>query len=68
MRVEAGGALTTVAAADGPNSVAVAADGTIYATERTHPWILRVDGTTGAVTRLPYGGNHSMRTRGGRRR
>ena len=53
VRVEAGGALITVAAADGPNSVAVAADGTIYATERTHPWILRVDGATGAVTRLP---------------
>ena len=53
VRVEPGGGLTTVATADGPNSVAVAADGTIYATERTHPWILRIDATTGAVTHLP---------------
>jgi DNA-binding beta-propeller fold protein YncE len=53
VRIEPGAAPTAVATADGPNSVAVAADGTIYATERTHPWILRIDGATGAVTRLP---------------
>jgi hypothetical protein len=34
-------------------AVAVAADGTIYATARTHPWILGVDGPTGVVTHVP---------------
>ena len=39
----AGRVVTTVGSADGPNSVAVAPDRTVYATERTHPWVLRVD-------------------------
>ena len=52
VRIGAGGVVTQVASADGPNSVAVAADGTVYATERTHPWVLRVD-PNGTVTRLP---------------
>ena len=47
------GSVATVATASGPNSVAVAPDRTVYATERTNPWVLRIDPTTGATTRLP---------------
>ena len=53
--VGTGGALAakspaTVAAGQGPTHVAVAPDGTVYATERALPRVLRVDASTRAVT------------------
>ncbi len=46
----AGGAVTQVVAAVGPNSVAVDATGVVYFTERTRPHVLRLDPATGRVT------------------
>lgn len=55
VRIDGAGSVSTVTAADGPNSVAIGADRAVYATERTHAWVLRIDPATGAVTRLPKG-------------
>jgi glucose/arabinose dehydrogenase len=49
-RVTAAGQTTTWVSLLGANGVAVAADGTVYATERSLPRVLRVDPTTRAVT------------------
>lgn len=51
VRIDSVGGMSPVAFADGPNSVAVDADHVIYGTERTHPWVLRVDAS--GTTRLP---------------
>lgn len=49
-RVTAAGETSTWAALLGANGVAVAADGTVYATERERPRVLRIDPFTRAVT------------------
>ena len=46
----AGGTVTQVVTAVGPNSVAVDASGAVFFTERTRPHVLRLDPATGRVT------------------
>jgi NHL repeat len=46
----AGGAVTQIVTAAGPNSVAVDASGAVYFTERTRPHVLRLDPSTNRVS------------------